>query len=76
MTKKSLKHEVEKREVSRILRELVEEEVMRVVPHGMDAEMYAEVQRLQVDFGYKMAVKGWNECIEYHMKKNVPHFAP
>lgn len=61
-------------EVEELLRKMVSDEVMRVLPQGMDSKVLADVQRLQIEFGYKIAVVAWNECVRYHRNKDIPDF--
>ena len=61
----------QRREVEELLRKIVTDEVMGVNAHGMDSKLLAEVQSMQIDFGFRMAVLAWNKCIEYHTKRTT-----
>lgn len=60
----------EQEEVFGILHKIVTDEVMSVNTHGaISDDILAEVQKLQIQFGLKIAVTAWNECIKYHYAK-------
>ena len=61
----------QRREVEDLLKKRVADEVMGVNAHGMDSKLLAEVQTMQIDFGFKMAVLAWNNCIEYHTERTT-----
>ena len=59
----------QRQEVEEMLRKMVADEVMGVNAPGMDSKLLADVQAMQIDFGYRMAVLAWNKCIEYHTEQ-------